>query len=73
MEERNYLREGKKPDRVLRKSLILATLITAAYWFSPGLIKNASDDYFREGNAIYRTENDKVLAEAAYRIRYGKD
>jgi len=55
MEERNYLREGKKPDRVLRKSLILATLITAAYWFSPGLIKNASDDYFREGNAIYRT------------------
>ena len=71
MEEINYIREGKKPDRVLRKSLVLATLITAAYWFSPGLVKNASDDY--EGNVIYRTENDRVLAEAAYRIRYGRD
>ena len=50
MEEINYIREGKKPDRVLRKSLVLATLITAAYWFSPGLVKNASDDY--EGNVI---------------------
>ena len=65
--------EENRPRENWRKVITLAALITSAYWFSPGLVKNASDDFIREGNSVYRTENDKVLAEAAYRIRYGRN
>ena len=57
-----------------RKIIVLSALVYGALSFS-GLnrgVVEQSDDFIRDGDlAVHRTLNDKVLSEAAYRVRYG--